>query len=111
MSRISGRCGKWIASIIAKALHAADGDIENTLTARWRLDRLADLDLSNADPTALLYQTGYLTIADYDCRNDTVRLKVPNNEVKEGLFNDLLMYYVKVKRGSAESLVTGAAPD
>lgn len=94
------------ASIIAKALHAADVDIEKTLTARWRLDRLAGLDLSNADPTALLYQTGYLTIADYDYRNDTVRLKVPNNEVKEGLFNDLLLYYVKVKRGSAESVVT-----
>lgn len=93
-------------SVVAEALHASDVDIEKTLNARWQLDRLAGLDLLNADPTALLYQTGYLTIADYDLKSDTVRLKVPNKEVKEGLFHDLLQFYVKVKRGSSEGLVS-----
>lgn len=92
-------------SLIAEALHAADVDIEKTLNARWRLDRLAGLDLRNADPTALLYQTGYLTISDFDLRSNTVRLKVPNNEVKEGLFNDLLQFYVKVRRGTVEGVI------
>lgn len=94
------------ASIVAEALHAADVDIEKTLNARWRLDRLAGLDLLNADPTALLYQTGYLTIADYDPKDDTLRVKVPNKEVKEGLFNDLLQYYVKVRRGTVSGVVS-----
>lgn len=93
------------ASVIAEALRDADVDIEKTLNARWSLDRLAGLDLLNADPTALLYQTGYLTIADYDFETDAVRLKVPNEEVKKGLFNDLLKFYVKVKRGFVESVV------
>lgn len=43
-------------------------------------DDLAGLDLLNADPTALLYQTGYLTISDYDADSNRVRLKVPNEE-------------------------------
>ena len=93
------------ASIVAKVLRDADVDIEEILNAQWDLSKLAGLDLRNADPTALLYQTGYLTIGDYDSRRDTVRLKVPNNEVKDGLFNDLLECYVKVRRGTPESVV------
>ncbi|MDE5584856.1 MAG: ATP-binding protein, partial [Muribaculaceae bacterium] len=98
--------GTGAGSIVAETLYASDVDVEKTLNARWKLDRLAGLDLRNVDPTALLYQTGYLTIADYNLRNDTVRLKVPNMEVKEGLFNDLLQFYVKTKRGSAEGVVS-----
>ncbi len=94
------------ASIVAETLHASDVDLEKTLNARWKLDKLAGLDLLNVDPTALLYQAGYLTIADYNFRNDTVRLKVPNKEVEEGLFNDLLQFYVKPKRGTAEGVVS-----
>ncbi len=98
--------GTGAASIVAETLHASDVDVEKTLNARWKLDRLAGLDLFNVDPTALLYQAGYLTIGDYNFRNDTVRLKVPNQEVKEGLFNDLLQFYVKPKRGTAEGVVS-----
>ena len=92
-------------SVIAEALYNADVDIEAILNAEWKLNRLAGLDLINADPTALLYQAGYLTIADYDFEYDEVRLKVPNDEVREGLFNDLLPLYVKGKDGFAEGVV------
>ena len=43
-------------------------------------DDLSGLDLLNTDSTALLYQTGYLTISDYDADSNRVRLKVPNEE-------------------------------
>ncbi len=85
--------------MIAKALHNADVDIERILNAKWNLNRLAGLDLRNANSTALLYQTGYLTIADYDLETNSVRLKVPKEEVKEGLFNELLPFYLKTKGG------------
>ncbi len=97
--------GTGASTVIAKALYNADVDIESILNARWKLGRLAGLDLRNADPTALLYQTGYLTIADYDFDNDEVQLKVPNDEVRDGLFNDLVPLYVKGKAGWAESVV------
>lgn len=106
-----GRIGAfWIATgattVIVEALQDADVDIEGILNAEWKLNRLAGLDLRNANPTALLYQTGYLTIADYDFDTDEVRLKVPNDEVREGLFNDLLPVYIKGKVGFAEDVVS-----
>ncbi len=97
--------GTGAPTVISKALYNADVDIEKILNARWTLFRLAGLDLRNADPTALLYQTGYLTIADYDFETDELRLKVPNNEVRDGLFNDLVPLYVKGKPGWAGSIV------
>ncbi len=105
-----GRIGDyWIdtgaPSVIAEALYDADVDIEEILNGEWKLRRLAGLDLRNANPTALLYQAGYLTIGDYDLEYDEVRLKVPNDEVREGLFNDLLPIYMKGKDGWAESVV------
>lgn len=92
-------------TIIAEALRDADVDLERILNARWRLRRLAGLDLLNADPTALLYQTGYLTMAEYNLDTDTVRLKVPNEEVTKALFNDLLKYYVRTSRREAAAVV------
>lgn len=92
-------------TIIAEALHTTDADIEKITNSRWDVRRLAGLDLRNADPTALLYQTGYLTIKNYDFETDTVTLKVPNDEVKYGLFNELLPYYVKTRRNTPEGVV------
>ncbi|MDE5871112.1 MAG: AAA family ATPase, partial [Muribaculaceae bacterium] len=95
------------ASVVAHALQDADVDIEQILCASWRLSDLAGLDLLNADPTALLYQAGYLTIADYDYEYEEVRLKVPNEEVKRGLFNDLLKCYLKPQRGTVKTVIDG----
>lgn len=95
------------ASIVAEAIHDSNADIEKILNARWRLEDLAGLDLLSADTTALLYQTGYLTIADYDRETLTVGLKVPNLEVRRGLFNDLAKLYVKVKGDTVRNVIDG----
>lgn len=97
--------GTGTPTVIAEALYKADVDIEEILNGRWKFDRLAGLDLRNANPTALLYQTGYLTIADYNIQYDEVRLKVPNDEVKDGLFNNLLPLYIKGKPAKREDVV------
>jgi hypothetical protein len=44
----------------------------------------------------LLYQTGYLTIKEYDALNDLYVLGVPNAEVRVGLFKNLLSHYLLV---------------
>lgn len=44
--------------------------------------------------TPLLYQSGYITIKDYDARLDLYTLNIPNKEVRLGLMGSLLPHYV-----------------
>ena len=99
--------GTGTSSVVAEALRDAQVNLEETLNAEWSIDDLVGLDLLNADPTALLYQTGYLTIGHYDMETDMVRVKVPNEEVRKGLFNGLLNVYLNPARGTVKSIVDG----
>lgn len=98
-------------SIITEKLKYLDVDLERTLNSRFRFRTLEGMDLKNADPTALLYQAGYLTIKNHDFRTDTVSLGVPNKEVKEALFEGLLPLYIKVKCGEPLSVVFDIVED
>ena len=92
-------------TIIAESLKRIDADLEETFDYLCNSDDLKGLDLLNPDPTALLYQTGYLTIKSYNRRLKKFRLGIPNNEVKYGLYNILLPYYVKGFRKTAKKTV------
>ena len=45
--------------------------------------------------TPLLYQGGYLTIKEYDKMSQLFTLDLPNKEIKVGLFESLLPYYLE----------------
>ena len=45
------------------------------------------------DALPLLYQSGYLTIKDYDAEGETYQLSIPNQEVRVGYVNGLLPTY------------------
>ena len=45
--------------------------------------------------TPLLYQSGYITIKDYDKMSQLFTLDLPNKEIKVGLFESLLPYYLE----------------
>ncbi|MDE5869953.1 MAG: ATP-binding protein, partial [Muribaculaceae bacterium] len=92
-------------TIIAEALKRVDADLEQVLSTRCAFRTLGGMDLSSPNPVALLYQTGYLTIKEYDRSSDTVTLGVPNNEVRQSLFEELLPYYVKLKHEDVVSVV------
>lgn len=55
---------------------------------------LSDIDTYKTDPIALMFQTGYLTIKDYDRELQTYRLGLPNLEVRRGLSKGLLQVYM-----------------
>lgn len=55
---------------------------------------LSDYRADNPDPVPLLYQTGYLTIADYDRSIREFTLTFPNEEVKYGFLESLMPEYV-----------------
>ena len=50
------------------------------------------------DALPLLYQSGYLTIKDYDCDSDYYTLAIPNNEVRVGLISGLIPAYTGLER-------------
>lgn len=50
------------------------------------------------DKTALIYQSGYLTIKDYDRRFGTYYLGFPNREVDEGFMKFLLPFYADTNK-------------
>ncbi len=54
---------------------------------------MTDYRFDNPDPIPLLYQTGYLTIFDYDARRQRYVLGFPNDEVKYGFLSSLLPVY------------------
>jgi hypothetical protein len=56
-------------------------------------------DISKLDRihlSALMFQTGYLTIQDYNPEEDSYRLDFPNREVKQAFFNSLLEEFTEV---------------
>ena len=84
-------------TLIAESLRNVDSDLKEVLSTRCLFRTLAGLDLRSTNPVALLYQTGYLTIKDYDRSSDTVTLGLPNDEVRQSLFEELLPFYVKMR--------------
>lgn len=57
--------------------------------------QLETSDILSGDPVPSLYQTGYLTIKDYDRDFGIYTLDYPNEEVRDGFVSFLIPYYVK----------------
>lgn len=87
----------WLASgsstLLAEQLKRTDTDLTKFLHIRCAQNALEGLDIDNITPVALFYQTGYLTIKDYDPQEDIYTLGIPNIEIKQGFFEYLLPYY------------------
>jgi hypothetical protein len=55
--------------------------------------KLSDIETILTEPIPVLYQTGYLTIKDYDEMFNSYVLGFPNKEVEVGFFNFLMKSY------------------
>lgn len=53
---------------------------------------MRDYRMDDPDPVPLFYQSGYLTIKNYDRRFDSYELGFPNEEVKYGFLKSLVPY-------------------
>ena len=61
--------------------------------------------------TPLLYQSGYVTIKDYDKELELYTLDIPNKEVRVGLMRSLLPYYVTNDTREATNMVAFISRD
>ena len=56
------------------------------------------------DPIPVLYQSGYLTLKDYNPQTNNYTLGFPNEEVREGFAHSLYQYYMEDYVGSQDAL-------
>ena len=85
-------------TFLVKMLKNIDFDIktlEKDLQSSAR--SITDYRPGSDNPVPLLYQSGYLTIKDYDKQLDEYTLGYPNEEVKYGFMYNLLPVYVPKK--------------
>ena len=66
---------------------------------------LSDYHADNPDPIPLLFQTGYLTIGDYNKAGDYYILSVPNDEVKYGLLESLMPEYMPASEAVGNHII------
>lgn len=101
-----------VPTIIAKNIRKIGVDLEklfdNTICT---IDELKGMDIQNLNSISLLYQTGYLTIKDYDIHSQIAVLGVPNNEVRSGLVNVLIPYYVNLRQQKEASVIASLVND
>lgn len=69
--------------------------------------QLADIDSYSSSMIALLFQTGYLTIKSYDSEYESYFLGLPNREVANGFFKELLPVYMDDRNAMSLSAVRG----
>ena len=69
-------------------------------------DFINSIDSIGKSPIPIIYQSGYLTIKDYDERFCIYTLGFPNEEVEEGFTNFLLPYYTHIDEGSSPMFIS-----
>ena len=100
----------WIASgtptLLLEEMKRFDVDLQSLLNTRYNQEDLSGLDLDNPNPVALFFQTGYLTIKDFDFDTNLYTLGLPNEEVKTGFLEFLLPNYLNTGNQKAPFLVS-----
>ncbi|MDE6227177.1 MAG: ATP-binding protein [Muribaculaceae bacterium] len=94
-----------LPTIIAESLKRINVNLEEFFDSTCSEEDLKGFDLLTPNPTALLFQTGYLTIKEYDRESETYKLGIPNKEVKRGLYRTLIPFYVYTKPYAGNILV------
>jgi len=83
-------------SYLVELLKHAHYDLYEMANTETDADVLNSIDAASRNPIPVIYQSGYLTIKDYDTRFNIYKLGFPNLEVEEGFVKYLLPFYTSV---------------
>ena len=89
-------------TFLVKLLLNGNFKLQDLEGCRIKRSNLIRADIHSDDPVPAFYQTGYLTILDYNPQFDQFILGYPNREVKEGFLEFLLPYYIKSPASKTE---------
>ena len=84
---------------LVELLKKAEYDLSTLAHEEIDADALNSIDMASYNPIPVIYQSGYLTIKDYDKEFSLYTLGFPNKEVEEGFMRYLLPFYTTVKEG------------
>ena len=80
-------------------------DIANLNKMQIRYEAFRKYDIENMDALPILYQSGYLTITDYDEEDNSYTLDYPNIEVRSSFAKSLLEQYLKTPNNISNALI------
>ena len=83
-------------SYLVELLKHTHYDLYELANTETDADVLNSIDSTSSNPVPVIYQSGYLTIKDYDSRFGIYKLGFPNLEVEEGYVKYLLPFYTSV---------------
>ena len=89
----------WFATgtptVLDRMLSNSDLDIDEIIAGSYSRDQFMDYRANSLQLLPLFYQSGYLTIKEFDPNLRTFKLDFPNNEVKNGLVTMVANSYLK----------------
>ena len=92
-------------TFLVETLKRNNYELEKLTREEVTADLLGSLDSISTNPLPLLYQSGYLTIKQYNPRFDTYLLGFPNGEVERGFTRFLFRHYAPVRIEESASFV------
>ncbi len=100
-------------TFLLKKLKEADFDPRKFSTNELSATQLTlqDYRSDNPNPVPLFYQTGYLTIKDYDSKYQEYQLGYPNDEVRYSFLDCLVPYFTKSTQDSSSLSVSQFCKD
>lgn len=90
---------KFLVDILKK--ERVDIDLENLVASK---DFLGTFDVDYIPPVSLMFQTGYLTVIDYNPRSQMFTLNYPNFEVRTTFQKYLLEIFTNIKSVKVDEL-------
>lgn len=91
-------------TILVEALKQSNYRLDDLTKEEVTADLLGSIDSIAENPLPILYQSGYLTIKDYNQEFETYRLGFPNLEVERGFSRFLLPHYTPLKPQQGETI-------
>ncbi len=86
---------------LVRLLQEHNYNLEKMSREETSADVLNSIDANSTNPIPVIYQSGYLTIKDYDSIFETYTLGFPNREVEKGFMNFLVPYYTPIPNSSS----------
>jgi hypothetical protein len=98
----------WYATgtptFLVKLIEDQKIDIANLENESIAADDFQKFDSGNMDAVPVLYQSGYLTIADYDEEFNEFYLNYPNEEVRSSFSKSLMEHYIHASEADLRAL-------